>query len=94
MSAKDAADESQKCKYIYDVAPAKVQTCLLISKSFDEIMNIDKTQQKSVDLVNFPVISRISLTNKSEMCSSSGHKEEVTRPSVIHLILQVKFQCY
>jgi hypothetical protein len=48
-------------------------------------MNIGKTltQQKRVNLVNFPVISRISLTNKSEMCRSSGHKEEVTRPSVI-----------
>jgi hypothetical protein len=33
--------------------------------------------------VNFPVISRISLTNNSEMCRSSGHKEEVTRSSVI-----------
>jgi hypothetical protein len=61
----------------------KVKTCSLISKSFDNILNIDKTQQKSVNLVNFPVSSRISLANKSEMCSPSGHKEEVTRSSVM-----------
>ncbi len=94
---KDAADEKQRCKYIHHVAPAKVQTWSLIIKSFYNIMNIDKTQQKSVNLDNFPVNSRISLANKSEMCSPSGHKEEVTRSSVRlrhHLILKVKLQCY
>jgi hypothetical protein len=57
-------------------------------------MNIGKTltQQKRVNLVNFPVISRISLTNKSEMCRSSGHKEEVTRPSVIASQVSVLFK--
>jgi hypothetical protein len=62
-----------RCKLVHSV----------IDKSFDNIMNIDKTQQKSVNLVNFPVSSRSSLANKSEVCSPSGHKEEVTRSSVM-----------
>jgi hypothetical protein len=41
---KDVEDEC--CTYNHDVASAKVQTCSLSSKSFDNIMNIDKTQQK------------------------------------------------
>ena len=74
---KDAADEKQRCEYIHDVAPAKVQTCSLIIKSFDYIMNIDKIQQKSVDLVNFPVGNRISLADEGKMSRSSGHKADV-----------------
>ena len=66
------------------MAPAKVQTCSLINKSFDNIMNIDKTQQKSVDLVNFPVGNRISLTDEGEMSRSSGHKADVENIVNIH----------